>query len=89
MTINHQGNFDFGYKYGATYILDDGTFVNIMTVWEGDTLAPITEIEALRPLTEHEIDTLLSFDGGVAHGKGPKTEYVPREIQHRFEYEDA
>lgn len=84
ITIEHKGNFDLGYKYGSTYLLEDGTFVNVMTVWDGPGIAANTEIEALRPLTELEIDTLLSFDGGVDHCKEPKTEYIPRDVQHRF-----
>ena len=52
--------------YGSTHQLDDGTVVNVITIWSSPSLAVDGEIEASRKLTNAEIDAVLDADADVA-----------------------
>jgi hypothetical protein len=69
--------------YGSIHQLEDGTIVNVVTIFTGPGLGCDTEIEAERKLTEEEIDMVMDADSSISdHGQNVTRPKLP--IQHRF-----
>jgi hypothetical protein len=68
--------------YGSTHQLDDGTVVNVITIWSSPGLACDGEIEASRKLTNAEIDAVLEADADVAE-RDETTDRPALPVQHR------
>ena len=70
--------------YGSTHQLDDGTVVNVITIWSSPGLAVDGEIEASRKLTNAEIDADLDADADADVAEHDETTDRPAlPVQHR------
>lgn len=67
---------------GSVQELNDGTRVNVVTVWTGTDAD--TEIEAPRPLTGAEIDAVMDLDALTDKAKGPVVVPERFPLQRRF-----
>lgn len=84
--MKHVGNFLTRGNYGAAFVLDDGTPVNVMTLFTGPGLATEMEIEAQRPLTRAEQEAVAGMDGDIDHALGPHIEYAWLPVQHQVSW---
>ena len=84
--FEYEGGFttDDG-NYGHAYLLEDGTRVYVVSVFTGCGLECDTEVEANRPLTDPEIDAVVTHSGETDAGASRQVEYDPSlPVQRRF-----
>ena len=82
--MKHVGNFTRGGSYGAEFELGDGTRANVVTVWGSPGLACDMEVEAGRPLTIDELESLMDADSAIDHEQEPKITYTDRPLRRRY-----
>jgi len=90
----HVGNFTRGGNYGAEFELSDGTRANVVTIYGTPGLASDTawtegrigdvEVEADRPLTIDELESLMDADSAIDHTQEPQITYTDRPLRRHY-----